>query len=283
MKILKMSLLVLIVAILISATSPTDEVIPFYEEVSVSELYRGESGDSAAIYLLKDSLRNPLCFYSDIFSPVCFDNSCRAVSLRIYWDLCGEFLGFKVAANDPLTKNRHEPFSKQDYYTLYTILNNPNAEISKMNKQDLVNHNSISGVDAVSGATTSGISAFVVAGAAYSTYTLWHLVYGGYNMHYDNVVIDNNLESLSRIDSFVSLSTLELTLLLHDAHSNKILKRYAIQKRLVADLNSFSALNALLISNYLNRQSYLSDDIAASLRSCGSIDKAFERMLPTLN
>lgn len=280
MKILKMSLLVLIVALFVSAISPTDEVIPFYEGVSVSELSRGESGDSAAIYLLKDSLQDPLCYYSDIFSPVCFDNSCRAVSLRIYWDLCGEFLGFKVAADDPLTKNRHEPFSKQDYYTLYTILNNPNAPISKMDKQDLVNHNSVSGADAVSGATTRGVSAFVVAGAAYSTYMLWHLVYGGSKVH---DVIENQPEMVARFDSLASLSTIELTHLLYDAHNDKMLKRYAIQKKLVADLNSLSALNSLLISNYLSRQSYLSDDVVVSLRRCGSIDKAFERMLPTAN
>jgi hypothetical protein len=77
-----------------------------------------------------------------------------------------------------------------------------------------------------------------------------------------------------------TLTTEELTLFLFEAEKNKMLHKYAIQRLLVDDINELSAINALLINNYLQRQPGLSPEIEKSLSMCKSVQGTFTRMLP---
>jgi hypothetical protein len=263
-------------------SSNTNETPPFYEGTVNTKLYRTNLDKNKDIYLSIDTLENPLFYYSDIISPVCIDNVCKPAQLRLFWDVCGNFLGFKIPENAPLTKKNHNNFTNYDYHTLYVILNNPKAEIGKMSKSDLINYNAVDDVDAITGATSTGAEHWVVEGAAYSTHTLWYMVNDTRGFILPKTPKENRSKDywLLKFERTESLTTTKLTLLLFEAEQNKMLRKYSIQKLLVANINKLSALNALLINNYLHRQPFLPSDIENALLMCKSVQGAFNRMLP---
>lgn len=263
-------------------SSNYNEIPPFYEGTVHTKLYRANLNKNNDIYLTADTLQNPLFYYSDIFSQVCTDNVCKPAHLRLFWDVCGNFLGFKIPEDAPLTKMNHNNFTNYDYYTLYIILNNPKAEIGKMSKSDLINYNAVDDVDAITGATSAGAEHWVVEGAAYSTHTLWYMVYDTRRFILPRTPKEKHSKDywLLKFEKTETLTTAELTFLLFEAEQNKMLRKYSIQKLLVANINKLSTLNALLINNYLHRQPVLPMDIEKTLLMCKSVQGAFNRMLP---
>lgn len=251
---------------------------PFCDYPLKEELYKEATENNNEIFLARDSFQNPLFYYSNINSPVCYDNTCKPLQLKLFWDVCGNFLGFEIPAGKPLTKKDHKPFTQLDYYTLYTILNNPKAEISRMNKQDLVNFQTLAGPDAVSGATSSEVKAMVVDGAAYSTFTLWKIVYGS-DLKNEKMPVLNSQSILEQIKLAEYLSVFELTLMLNSAEHLKLLRKYSIQKILTTKIDNISPFKALLINNYLQRQPFLPNDIQVVLKKCTSIRNTFLNMI----
>lgn len=139
------------------------------------------------LYLLSDSVGQPLLFYADILTPVCIDDICKPVYIELYWDLTGGYAGYGLYEDEPLTKFDHDEFLPKDHQKLHRLLSNNNSILRRKQLSDLFDEQAIpekkieyQGVelDAVSGATKKEIKESIVEGALYSCYTLWHLVHG---------------------------------------------------------------------------------------------------------
>jgi hypothetical protein len=139
------------------------------------------------LYLLSDSSDQPLLFYADILTPVCIDGTCKPVFIELYWDLTGQYAGFGVYPDKPLTKFDHEEFLPEDYEKMNRLLADNNSVLRRQELSDLFDESAdpekkieYQGVelDAASGATKKEIKESIVEGALYSCYTLWHLVHG---------------------------------------------------------------------------------------------------------
>lgn len=133
------------------------------------------------LWLLYDNNDTPAQFMAEIFTPVCYSNKCYPVYIDFFWDLLGNYQYYKVPKGEMLTKNDHEPFTKDDYEHLQRILQNESSLLGEYAAEDLVSSTeseSPTGVDAVTGATSKTIQNEVISGAVYSCYTLWHIAHG---------------------------------------------------------------------------------------------------------
>ncbi len=133
------------------------------------------------IEICSNSNQIPYRYKAEIDMPVCTDTLCANVVLKIYWDLAGNYLGYDTVFGNPLTKFDHLKFDEADYLKLDQILKNRNSMLRILNKEDLVDKSvkvKSNVVDAVTGATPKTVKNSVVEGAVYSSFTLWHFVYG---------------------------------------------------------------------------------------------------------
>jgi hypothetical protein len=132
------------------------------------------------VYQVKSSDGIPLYYYSLLNTGVCFDNKCRPLSINIYWNITGRYLGFELPDEEFLSKTDHEPFTNAEYLQLDSLLANPFLPLGKYDFYDLVDA-SYSGdpeVDGTSGATSQEVKDYLVPGAAYTTHKLWNEIYG---------------------------------------------------------------------------------------------------------
>lgn len=122
----------------------------------------------------------PLYFSRDIMTSVCFDDKCRPLDLTIYWNITGRYLGFRLPQEEFLSRYDHEPFTAKDYRRLNALLADPHLPFRGVSFEELIQPAAVEldSVDGVSGATAKSLSAHVVEGAAYTTYTMWNIVYG---------------------------------------------------------------------------------------------------------
>lgn len=149
------------------------------------------TGTSPAIehllHLLLDTKGEPLLFHAHINAPVCIDNICKPVHIKLYWNLVGDYVGYGTLDAHPLTKFDHEEFEAEDHEELHRLLQDRHSVLSTKEMSDLFDPNATPKeriryqgieVDAVTGATRKEIQETVVEGALYSCYTIWHLVHG---------------------------------------------------------------------------------------------------------
>ncbi len=140
-----------------------------------------ENDSRVTVNICKDPDNVPVCYESAVNMPVCDDTLCADVSLRIFWDLAGNYLNFDTIPGFQLTKFDHKKFTANDYLKLDEILKNRNSILRMLHKDELVDKSvkiKATTVDAVTGATPQTIKNAVVEGAVYTSYTLWHLVNG---------------------------------------------------------------------------------------------------------
>ncbi|WP_063745001.1 hypothetical protein [Flexithrix dorotheae] len=129
-----------------------------------------------------DSLNQPLYYFRNIFTPVCYTNKCHPVYINFYWDLLGNFIEYDFPPKKILTKVDHDPFQEEDYQKLLEILLNKNSLLKAYKMEELVDTQTMNnGVDAVTGATLKTIKNEVIEGAVYTCYTLWHIANGEVN------------------------------------------------------------------------------------------------------
>ncbi len=122
----------------------------------------------------------PLYYYVELNTGVCFDNKCRPLSISIFWNITGRYLGFELLDGEFLSKYDHEPFTPAEYERLHELLANPFLPLGDYSFDELVSKpdtNSIP-IDGVSGATNQEVLDYVVDGAAYTTHKLWKFIYG---------------------------------------------------------------------------------------------------------
>ncbi|MEQ9289056.1 MAG: hypothetical protein RIG77_19180 [Cyclobacteriaceae bacterium] len=137
------------------------------------------------VRLLSDENKRPLLFFSDLETGVCADGECKLANIKIYWNLLGNYVGYGIYPDLPLTKFEHDPFTSQDYQKLHQLLGDQNSILRRKEMDELVDKVPIKSrkarkrdIDGMSAATKRDIKEAVVEGGLYSCYTLWHLVYG---------------------------------------------------------------------------------------------------------
>lgn len=157
------------VPIVVNADSIITKIVDIREEEGLDTLYQ---------VLQKDA--SPVCYYRKIQAEVCFDGQCRPLNLSIYWNITGRYLGIALPPGEFLSKTDHEPFSEKEYHRLNEILADSLSALSSLPPEDLIvsEDKNKTLLDGVTGATRTDVLQHVVSGAVYTTYKLWHYVYG---------------------------------------------------------------------------------------------------------
>ncbi len=125
----------------------------------------------------------PLAVFRTVLTEVCKKGECLPVYLKLFWTISGEYLGFEMQPGEVLTKYDHALFGSADYDRLHALLSDQLSLLGNIEEADIapdstsVKKQNVQ-TDLVSGATKRDIAPYTVAGAAYTTYTLWHLVHG---------------------------------------------------------------------------------------------------------
>lgn len=160
-----------------------DEVIFEFNGTSSDSSYHSQTNHQ--VRLLSDRRGAPRLFFSDIETPVCADGSCKLANISLYWNLLGNYVGYSIPSQFPLTKFEHDHFEKEDYAKLHQLLLDDNSIIKRRKMSDLIDQVPVSplylnskDLDGISGATKKEIKESVVKGGLYSCYTLWHIAHG---------------------------------------------------------------------------------------------------------
>ncbi len=133
------------------------------------------------IYELQGKDGLPVWFGRKVYKDVCETGECKMIDLWLFWDGTGNYHGFQVLEDEPLTKTDHAAFQDDDYRRLHELLTDTNSVLRFLNQDELVvdtSTNTLGKVDAYTSATQPSLSQVVVKDAVYTCYTLWHLVYG---------------------------------------------------------------------------------------------------------
>ncbi len=122
----------------------------------------------------------PVKYSRNIVTDVCIEGECRLVAIQLFWNVTGRYLGFELPEGEFLSKNKHQPFVTSEYDRLHEILAEANSPLVSYTVEELVPKKDTLKlkVDAVSSATIAAVLDHIVEGAVYTTYTLWHIVYG---------------------------------------------------------------------------------------------------------
>lgn len=130
----------------------------------------------------------------EIMTGVCIDGKCRLVYINLFWHITGRYMGFELPRKEFLSKTEHKPFTPNEYDRLHELLANRISPLAQYSLDELVPNkdSTVNNVDAVSAATIAAVLDHIVEGAVYTTYTLWHIVYGDTQHKIENLT-DNNL------------------------------------------------------------------------------------------
>lgn len=169
----------------------TQSTIP--KAMSIEDTHTLSFGDSLFLVQTKEDI--PLYYFQRYQTGVCFDNKCRPLDILIYWNITGRYLGFKLPDGEFLSKTDHEPFKSSEYERMHELLANSELPFSNISFYDIIvdKPKNIATIDGTSGATAANLSKYVVQGAAYTTYTLWNIVYGANRQ----LIMDNTVNSLT--------------------------------------------------------------------------------------
>jgi len=169
----------------------TQSTIP--DAMSIENNHSLSFGDT--LFLTQTEGDIPLYYFQRYQTGICFDNKCRPLDILIYWNITGRYLGFKLPRDEFLSKTDHEPFNSSEYELLHELLANSELPFSNISFYDIIidKPKNIASVDGTSGATAASLSKYVVQGAAYTTYTLWNIVYGSTR----KLIMDNTENSLT--------------------------------------------------------------------------------------
>ncbi len=143
--------------------------------------YQTDRGVDARIYLAEAGDSLPDYYYCDLKTPICLENLCNPVEIRLEWDLIGNFRNYREVPGKEITKFDHEPFEEKDHEQLKKILSDRESMLQDYLIEDLVDTTVkvySAEIDGLTAATSSTFSDKLVPGAIYTCYTLWHIVNG---------------------------------------------------------------------------------------------------------
>ena len=175
--------------IILSSFLHKEEKLKYTQTATITHNYGGIPIDtlvfldtlfSDSLFLLRTGENIPLHYFRRIHTGICFDNKCRELDIVVYWNITGRYLGFELPEGEFLSKSEHKPFLDDEYERLNELLADSLLPLGGISFNTLIDASkSESGlVDGVSGATSAEVEKIVVKGAAYTTYTLWNIVYG---------------------------------------------------------------------------------------------------------
>ena len=120
----------------------------------------------------------PLSYHRRLKTSVCFDDKCRLLDVAIYWNITGRYLGFELPEKEYLSKTDHEPFTAGEYERLNALLADEQSPLGNMSYEELVPrpYFTVKGIDGVTSATAKNVLDYIVKGAAYTTYKMWHFI-----------------------------------------------------------------------------------------------------------
>ncbi len=180
--------IVLFIILLLSFTSEEEKIVRMNETSIKAVALRtdtllfelSDTIPNKSIIIYSDQNGYPLKYSRNIVTAVCMDGECRRVSINLYWNVCGRYLGFDFPKGEFLEKNKNDRFKATEYDRLHEILSDANSPLASYTIKELVleKDSSEREVDAVSSATTETVLDHIVEGAVYTTHTLWHIVYG---------------------------------------------------------------------------------------------------------
>ena len=143
--------------------------------------YQTDRGVDARIYMVQANDSLPDYYYCDLKTPICLENLCNPVEIRLEWDLIGDFRNYREVAGKEITKFDHELFERKDHEQLKKILSDTESMLQDYQIEDLVDTTVkvySAEIDGLTAATSSTFSDKLVPGAIYTCYTLWHIVNG---------------------------------------------------------------------------------------------------------
>jgi hypothetical protein len=140
----------------------------------------------------------PLWFSRDLFLTVCLTGVCQMVEVSVYWTGAATYLGFKTPEGQPMTKTDHSKFKKEDFEKLHLILSDSLSVLKRYKIEELTVETENAGkdkklIDGHSGATEPSLAGYVIKDAVYTTFTLWHSVYG-YSMEKIGSILDQRAD-----------------------------------------------------------------------------------------
>ncbi|KAA5546803.1 hypothetical protein [Adhaeribacter rhizoryzae] len=132
------------------------------------------------LFQVKSKENYPVSYFRKIQASVCFDDKCRLLDIVLYWNITGRYLGFEMPEGEYLSKTDHDPFQPGEYKKLDQILADPNSPMGTFTYEQLTLQppKNSPGVDATTSPTPPLVAEHIVQGAAYTTYKLWHFIYG---------------------------------------------------------------------------------------------------------
>lgn len=179
--------IVFIYLLLISFQQKEESILRLYTTSFTSEVVKtdtitlelNDTIPNKTLLIYKDKNAYPIKYSRDIITSVCIDGECRLVAINLFWNVTGRYLGFELANGEFLSKTEHDPFTSEEYDRLHELLGDANSPLASYTLEELVPEtDSDLEVDAVSSATIEAILDHIVEGAVYTTYSLWHVVYG---------------------------------------------------------------------------------------------------------
>lgn len=139
-------------------------------------------GDSIrdTLYQLRSKENIPVGYYQPVTRSVCFDNKCRILKVNIYWNITGRYLGYELPKGEFLSKTDHVPFQPSDYQEMNIKLNDSLSRLNEFTLAELAPKADLGNIslDGLTSATSSDIADYVVKGAGYTTFAMWHIIYG---------------------------------------------------------------------------------------------------------
>ncbi|GAA0878161.1 hypothetical protein GCM10009119_11290 [Algoriphagus jejuensis] len=143
-------------------------------------IYDGVEQKDVTLYQYVSEEGFPVFYSRNVHTGVCYDNQCKLLNITLYWNPTGRYLGFELVDNEFLSKEDHVPFTDAEYVRLNKLLSDPDLPLGAFTFNQIAAKSkaSLYKVDGVSGATAKDVLEYVVQGSAYTTFTLYELVYG---------------------------------------------------------------------------------------------------------
>jgi hypothetical protein len=102
-------------------------------------------------------------------------------------------MGFELPNGEFLSKTEHDPFNADEYDRLHELLSDANSALAGYSIEELVpvkDTSTSNKVDAISSATIAAVLDYIVEGAVYTTYTMWHIVHGPTKREIERLTIE---------------------------------------------------------------------------------------------
>ncbi|WP_028522095.1 hypothetical protein [Runella limosa] len=226
-------------------------LVDFEEETGTDTLFQAVSQEGC-----------PVSYFRHIQNNVCFDGKCRMLVATLYWNPTGRYLGFELPKGEFLSKTDHDPFTPEEYTRLSEILADSLSPLGTFTYNALVPKAAVDvqKVDAVSSPTAPDVLDYIIKGAAYTTYKLWHLVYGPTQLE---------IEKLTQ-------KTLSADLLLKILESNDLGDKMWAVRRVRPFISAHILLQQKVISLIQDNQYNLSEQI---IRELPTTDSTIQRGL----